>query len=39
MPWQGLKNHTDDELKAMFAFLKSIKPIKNVPLAPELPVK
>lgn len=30
MPWQMLGNMTDDELKAIFAFLKSTKPIQNV---------
>jgi len=30
MPWAMYKNMSDDELKAIFAFLKSTKPIKNV---------
>ena len=30
MPWQAYKNLTDDELKAIFAFLKSTKPVNNV---------
>jgi hypothetical protein len=30
MPWDMYKNWTDDEIKAVFAYLKSIKPIKNV---------
>ena len=30
MPWIMYKNMTDDELKAIFAYLKSTKPIKNV---------
>lgn len=30
MPWQGIRMMTDDELKAVFAYLKSIKPVKNV---------
>ncbi len=29
MPWQMLKNMTDDDLKAVFAYLKSIPPVKN----------
>jgi cytochrome c553 len=29
MPWQGLGKLTDDDLKAIFAYLKSIPPIKN----------
>lgn len=30
MPWQFYKAMTDDELKAIFAYLKSTKPIENV---------
>jgi hypothetical protein len=30
MPWEYYKNYTDDEIKAIFAYLKSIKPIKNI---------
>jgi hypothetical protein len=30
MPWHMYKHMTDDELKALFAYLKSTKPIKNV---------
>jgi hypothetical protein len=29
MPWEGIRLMTDDELKAVFAYLKSTKPIKN----------
>ena len=29
MPWQVFKNYTDDDLKAIFAYLKSIPPITN----------
>lgn len=29
MPWQEYRHMTDDELKAIFAFLKSIKPVQN----------
>ncbi len=29
MPWQYLKEMTDDDFKAVFAYLKSIPPIKN----------
>ena len=39
MPWEMYRNMTDDELKAIFAFLKSTKPIANVvpdPLPPVL---
>ena len=30
MPWQEFRNATDEDLKAIFAYLKSIKPVKNV---------
>jgi hypothetical protein len=30
MPWQDFSNMTDDELKAVFAYLKSTKPIHNI---------
>lgn len=30
MPWQEFRHATDEDLKAIFAYLKSIKPIKNV---------
>jgi len=34
MPWASIRLMTDDELKAIFAYLKSTKPIKNdVPVA------
>ncbi len=29
MPWEMIGKHTDEDLKAMFAYLKSIPPIKN----------
>ncbi len=29
MPWQAFKNMTDDDLKAIFAYLRTIPPIKN----------
>jgi mono/diheme cytochrome c family protein len=33
MPWQALAGLTDDDIKAVFAYLKSVKPISNrVPL-------
>ncbi len=36
MPWKTLRNLNDDELKAIFAYLKSTKPVENVvpPAAP-----
>lgn len=43
MPWQDFKNFTDDEVKAIFAYLKSIPAIHNIVaqavLAPPPPVK
>jgi hypothetical protein len=30
MPWQNFRNMTDEELSAVFAYLKSIKPIQNI---------
>ena len=30
MPWEMYRHMTDEELKAIFAYLKSIKPIKNI---------
>ncbi|HNS11084.1 MAG TPA: c-type cytochrome [Bacteroidia bacterium] len=38
MPWFNYKNLTDDEVKAMFAYLKTITPIQNVVPAPEPPL-
>jgi cytochrome c553 len=38
MPWTVYKNMTDDELRAIFAYLKSTKPIKNKVPAPKPPV-
>jgi hypothetical protein len=38
MPWQEIRNMTDDELKAVFAYLKTIKPISNVVPAAVPPV-
>jgi hypothetical protein len=30
MPWTEYRNASDDDLKAIFAFLKSTKPVKNI---------
>lgn len=38
MPWEVYQYMTDDELKAIFAYLKSTKPVRNVVPAPEPPV-
>ena len=37
MPWPMYKHMTDDEMKAVFAYLKSTKPINNVVPAPVPP--
>lgn len=38
MPWYDIRNMTDAELKAVFAYLQSIKPISNVVPLPKPPV-
>lgn len=38
MPWQNIGKMTDDELKAVFAYLQSTKPIHNIVPQPQLPV-
>ena len=38
MPWDMYRHMTDEELKAVFAYLKSIKPVQNVVPAPVPPV-
>ncbi|MCX2740925.1 c-type cytochrome [Pontibacter anaerobius] len=38
MPWPMYRNLTDEELKAIFAYLKSTKPIQNTVPPPEPPV-
>ncbi|HTM93455.1 MAG TPA: hypothetical protein VL095_13625 [Flavisolibacter sp.] len=38
MPWQMYRNFSDNELKAIFAYLKSTKPIRNIVPAPKPPV-
>jgi mono/diheme cytochrome c family protein len=35
MPWQSFANLSDEDAKAMFTYLQSLKPIKNVVLAPQ----
>lgn len=40
MPWQALSNMTEADLKAMFAYLRSIPPVSNrvpAPIAPSSP--
>ena len=34
MPWQMYRNFTDEEISAIFAFLKSTKPVRNIVPAP-----
>lgn len=38
MPWPAFSNMTDDELKAVFAYLKSTKPIHNIVPQPVPPL-
>lgn len=38
MPWQMIGQMTDDEMRAVFAYLKSLPPVKNVVPAPMTPV-
>jgi hypothetical protein len=35
MPWQNVRNLNDNDLKAIFAFLKSTKPVNNLVPAPK----
>lgn len=37
MPWQNFANLTDEDLKAMLRYLKSSKPVRNVPPDPVSP--
>lgn len=39
MPWQQYRNLSDDDLRAIFAYLKSIKPIDNLVPKPILPAQ
>jgi len=38
MPWQNFSKMSDDELKAVFAYLESTKPVHNIVPQPQLPV-
>lgn len=38
MPWQMYRHFTDEELKAIFAYLKSTRPIRNIVPDPKPPV-
>jgi len=35
MPWESFKNLKDEDVSAIFAFLKSTKPVKNIEPAPK----
>ncbi len=35
MPWQSYKNMTDEDLKSIFAYLKTTKPVENIVPAPK----
>ena len=37
MPWQVYRNLDDTDLKAIFVYLKTIKPVANIVPAPKLP--
>lgn len=37
MPWFVYKNMSDDDLRSIFAYLRTTKPVNNVPPAPEPP--
>lgn len=38
MPWEMYRHMTDDEIKAIFAYLKTIKPVSNIVPAPLPPL-
>ncbi len=38
MPWEMIRHMTDNEMKAVFAYLKSIKPVNNIVPAPVPPM-
>ncbi len=38
MPWQGIGQMTDDELKAVYTYLESTKPVHNIVPQPQPPV-
>lgn len=38
MPWEMYRHMTDDELKAIFAYLKTTEPIRNIVPAPQPPL-
>jgi hypothetical protein len=37
MPWQNFKHLNDDDINAIFAYLKTTKPIRNIVPLPKLP--
>jgi mono/diheme cytochrome c family protein len=34
MPWPAYRQLADQDLKAIFAYLRSLKPVKNIPPPP-----
>lgn len=38
MPWEMIRNMTDEEMKAVFAYLNSVRPINNIVPAPVPPL-
>jgi hypothetical protein len=34
MPWEDFAKMTDEDLKAIFAYLKTLKPVENIVPAP-----
>jgi cytochrome c553 len=39
MPWTSYRNFSDDDLKAMYAYLRSMRPVSNHVPAPETPAQ
>jgi hypothetical protein len=37
MPWEMYRNMTEEDLKSVFTYLKSIKPVRNIVPAPQSP--
>jgi mono/diheme cytochrome c family protein len=37
MPWDSYRNRSDEDLKAMFAYLRSIPPLRNMPPTEKVP--
>ena len=39
MPWQGFASLKDEDVNAIFMYLKSIKPVRNIPPSPVSPLE